>query len=471
MSVPIVASARPPQLREWHDRALDRSAPPHTSRLLRFSCFALFLFPSTMVIKPIGASGTVPLLLALLLLVVWVASSLWGLHDPVQRRSPARLAAGVFVLGVLISYVALYGGWSGSATTAELASADRWVLFAFASLAMVLVIGDAVRSVSDVLQLSRWVLAGAFFSCLVGVVQFAFQVNPMEWVEAAMPGFTDNGGDTPFQQRGALVRVAGSAFHSIEFGVTSAMLLPLSIWRALFDPRGLPWFHWLQTILLIFAVTTTVSRSGTLAVAVALAVMLPFLPRPARRRVLVALPFLVLALFLAVPGFLGTMSGAITADTRDPSIATRVNNYPRVARLIDERPLFGTGPGTYLPTDALEILDNEYLNAVVSLGIVGLLAVTIYLLLPAFATIHAARHAQGATLRCLAGAVAAGLLVGAVCSATFDSLSFPIFGLLYPMLAGIAASVWILVRRESELRPPLGPSRTASPTRHSQRMA
>src|SRR3546814_16714615 len=58
-----------------------------------------------------------------------------------------------------------------------------------------------------------------------------------------------------------------------------------------------------------------------------------------------SLPFAILALFMAVPGFRTTLTSTLSADTSDPSIATRVNNYPRVARLIDEHPLFGLGPG------------------------------------------------------------------------------------------------------------------------------
>lgn len=459
MSVPAVMPARPvpvapdPSLPSVMSGTFGTRGPARAPVLLRITCLSLFVFPSSMVIEPIGASGTVPLLLTLVLLVTWIASSLWRLHDPVTRTSPIRFAAAIFVLGVLASYAALYGGWSPAQSAEGLASADRWVIFALASLGMILVIGDSVRTMADILHLARWILAGAFFSCVIGVIQFTAQVNPVEIIQSAMPGFTYNGGDTAFQQRGALVRVAGTAFHSIEFGVTSAMLLPLSIWRAMFDPYGRAWFHWLQALLLGFAVVTTVSRSGTLAIAVALAVMMPFLPRAARLRVLGVLPFALLALFLAVPGFIGTIGGALSADSSDPSISTRLNNYPRVARMIDTNPILGTGPGTYLPTNALNILDNQYLNAAVSVGLVGLVCVAIYLIVPGLSLIVAARHARDVVLRSLAGATAAGLLVAAVCSATFDSLSFPVFGLLFPILAGLGGSVWMLVRDEFELSP------------------
>lgn len=437
------------------------SAPGHTPLLLRLTAFSIFFFPSSMVIKDIGAAGTVPMILSCLLFVFWLASWIWRLHDPVNVRHPGRLAGGIFVLGIIASYTALYGGWTGEATNTGLAAADRWLILAFASLGLILVAAESVKSMADAMQLLRWLLAGAFFCGIVGLIQFTLRINPMEWVQLAMPGFTYNGGDTPFQARGNLVRVAGSTFHSIEFGVVSAMLLPLSIWRALYDPKGQRWFHWLQTGLLVFAVAATVSRSGTLASVVAIAVLLPFLPRIARQWTVTVLPFVVIALFVAVPGFVGTITDALGADTSDPSIATRVNNYPRVAQLIDAKPWFGVGPGNYTVQNALEILDNQYLNSVVSMGIVGIVCVFIYLVFPGVAALHSARHALSPALRCLAGASAAGLFVAAVCSVTFDSLSFPTFALSYPLLVGLSGAIWILVKNEDA---PLGSTPTPQQT-------
>ncbi|MFG6404020.1 O-antigen ligase family protein [Microbacterium sp. P04] len=423
--------------------------PGRTPLLLCVTAFAIFFFPSNMVIEPIGAAGTVPIILSCLLLVFWFCSWVWGLHDPIPLRHPGRLALGALILGVGASYAALNGGWSGTITAAGGAAADRWLILVAASAGLVLVTSECIRSMADVLRLLRWLLAGAAFCCIVGVIQFVTRTNPMDWVQMFMPGFTDNGGDTPFQARGNLIRVAGSTFHSIELAVVSGMLLPLSIWRAVFDPRGWRWWHWTQTALLAFGVASSISRSGMIAALVALCVFIPFLPRLARRRVLIALPFALLVLFMTVPGFATTLTSTLFADSSDPSIATRVNNYPRVAMLIDQHPLFGLGPGNYIPENALQILDNQYLNAAVSLGLVGVACLAVYLFLPGIAGIHAARHALSPALRCLAGASAAGLLVAGVCSLTFDSLSFPVIALLYPLCVGLAGGVWQMVRAEA----------------------
>jgi O-antigen ligase len=419
--------------------------------LLRFTAFGIFFFPANMIIKPLGAAGNVPMMLACLLLVVWVLSWLWGLHDPITHRHPGRLAVGIFAITFFASYAALYRGWTGGATVSSLASADRILILVAASIGVILFIGDALTSVDQILSLVRWLLAGAFFCSIVALIQFVFHINPVEWIQTAMPGFTDNGGNTPFQIRGNLFRVAGTAFSTIEFAVVAVMLLPLSIWRALFDPKGARWFHWVQTGFLVFDIAATVTRSGLLGAAAAFIVFIPFLPRVARRWVAVVLPLVVVALFALVPGFVTTISGALGADTSDPSIATRVNNYPRVAELIDARPWLGLGPGNYVPANALQILDNQYLGSLVSTGIVGLIGLIVYLWLPAVTTVYSARKAPDQRQRTLAGAVAAGLAAAGVCSVAFDSLSFPVFALLYPVLVGISGAIWRLTPGKDDL--------------------
>jgi O-antigen ligase len=444
------AFVRAPRLRPQGDsRRIDMVPRSSAPLLLRFTAFAIFFFPSSMIIKPLGAVGTVSMILSCLLFVFWVASWLWGLHDPLPLRHPGRLAGAVFALGIMASYVSLYGGWVGQASVAGLAAADRWVVLVIASLGLILCIGDALETRDQVLSLARWLIAGGFFSSLVGLVQFTMHIDPMEWIQAAMPGFTYNGGDGAFQARGNLVRVSGSTFHSIEFAVTSAMLLPLSMWRAAHDPRGTRWFHWLQTILLGSAVVMTVSRSGALCVAVALVVALPFMSRLIRRWTIVIVPLLILVAFAVVPGFVGTLTTALTADSSDPSIANRVNNYPRVEAMIDHRPLFGLGPGNYDTSNLVYVLDNQYLGSAVSTGIVGLACVAFYLIAPALMTVVAARHAKDPSTKALAGAIAGGLAAAAVGSVAFDSLSFPVFALTYPLMVALAGAVWKICKSES----------------------
>ncbi|MDI3242031.1 O-antigen ligase family protein [Arthrobacter sp. AL08] len=445
------SGASPRQSSALADFEISPAPKGHPPLLLRMVAFGVFFFPSSMVLGGLGAAGTVPLLLSAGLFVLWVVSFLLGLHDPVGFRHPGRLALGALILASCLSYIGLVSGWTGGSTPVVRASADRWLILLAASAGIVLVTTEQIRTVTHALVLVRALLAGGVFCCLVAVVQFYFRVNPMEWIQAAMPGFTYNGGDTPFQARGALMRVSGSTFHSIELAVVTAMLLPLSIWRGLYDPVGRKWIHWGVTALLVFAVASTVSRSGVLGLTVGMLTFLPFLPRGARRWLSLILPVVLAGLFLTVPGLVSTISESVSVGESDPSISNRTNNYPLVAAMFEERPIFGTGPGNYVPQNAVFILDNQYLNTAVTLGLVGLLAVVLYLLLPGLAAVQAARVARTQSLKCLAGAIAAAGLVAGVCSLGFDSLSFPVFALVYPLFVGLGGAVWILVKRETKV--------------------
>ncbi|MFJ5956267.1 O-antigen ligase family protein [Paenarthrobacter sp. NPDC092416] len=424
----------------------------HVSLLLKFAAFGVFFFPSNMIVKPLGAIGTIPLMVALLLLALWLCSVLFGLQNPLKTRHPGRLGVGLLWLGTCASYVALYSGFSGNTSVASQAAADRWLILVLASAGIVLVTAEAVRTLNDAMSLVRAILAGAFFCCLVAAIQFLFRVNPMLWIQEAMVGFTDNGGNTAFQVRGLMMRVAGSTFHSIELAVVCSMLLPLSIWRSLYDPIGRKWLHWTGTALLVFAIASTVSRSGVLGLFMGMLVFVPFLPRIARRWALVAAPMAMAALFLGIPGLVGTLTSSFTAGDSDPSLTTRTNNYPRVAEMFGELPFLGLGPGNYQPANALNILDNQYLNSLVTMGLVGFIGTLAYLTFPGISSLIAARASRIPALRALAGALAGGGIVAAGCSLTFDSMSFPVFALTYPFIVGLAGGTWIMIRRELDLR-------------------
>lgn len=427
----------------------DAAGPPDkVPLLLRVVAFSVFFFPSSLVVATIGAAGTVAILLSCVLFAAWFASVLWGLHNPFDVRHPGRIGLGALLLVSAVSYSALYAGWSAGSTVTGRAAADRWLILLVAVTAVALVTAETVRSCQAALSLARPLICGATFCGLVAAVQFWTHQNPVDWMQLVMPGFSDNGGDTTFQVRGALVRVAGTTFTPIELAVVSAMMLPLSVWRAVYDVEGRKSVHWAQSVILTFAIAATVSRSGTLALAVVVLVFVPFLPGGARRWAAVAVPAVVVAMFLLVPGFITTITGALTASETDPSISTRINNYPRVQALLVRHPWFGLGPGNYEPRSALEILDNEYLRTAVTLGVLGLVAMTLYLWLPALTAFRAARLARAPGLRTLAAASAAACGVAAVTSLTFDSMAFPVFALLYPFFIGLSGAVWNLVRRE-----------------------
>lgn len=427
--------------------------------LLRLQMFALLAAPSYMVLEPLGAPGSIPQLLALALAGLWVVAAVFGRFDAWETRHPGRVGLMCWVVVSLLSYAAMYAGQSGASTAVERASADRWLLLVFAGLGLTLSVTQALVTREDVRRAVAWLLAGASVCCLVATVQFVMLLNPLDWIEQSMIGFTDNGGSTPFQPRGAFARVAGTTMHPIELGVVCGMLLPLSAWWGLFSTQRRAWLRWTPAMLLLAGSVVTVSRSAILGLVVAAVVMIPHLPVLARRWALVIAPVFLVGMFVAIPGMVSTLFGAATAGTADPSISARTDDYPLAWTQLVQQPVLGHGPGTWMPINAMDIFDNQYLLTAVTMGVAGLGALVLYLALPAAASLLAARHAPDAELRLLSGSVAAAMVVAIVASGTFDSFSFPTFALLTPIFVGLAGVVWLQSRQQSRTHPAPVPAR------------
>ncbi|NQX28598.1 O-antigen ligase family protein [Microbacteriaceae bacterium VKM Ac-2854] len=421
--------------------------------LLRACAVTLLALPADQVFAPLGATGYVGMVLALVISVFWLGSVLFGLHDPVARRNPMRVAIALLLVASCVSYVLFMTGHTIPHTAVAQSAAERWLLLLLAGAGVSLTIMDSVRTLEHAMVLVRALTNGAMFCGVVAIVQFVTRWNPVDLIRGAMIGFENNGGSTAFQDRGGLMRVAGTTFHPIELAVISAMLLPLALWRALYEKRtpgkrAGTVYVWSIPIVLLIANAATVSRSGLIALLMIAVLFVGFLPVVARRWAVVAIPAAVAGLFLTTPGLVSSLTGSVFAGTTDTSIVNRLDNYPRVAKLVAEHPWFGTGPATYMPVNAKFILDNEYLSAAICLGLVGGACLVAYFALPALFGFVAAQAAVEPRLRCLAGAVATACAIAAVCSATFDSLAFPVFALLHPFVLGIAGSVWILVKQE-----------------------
>lgn len=411
--------------------------------LLRAVAVTIFVFPANMIFAPLGAIGFVSMILALILFLWWMTATIWGAHNPIPYRHPARLGLGILWIVTIISYIAMSGG---PATAPGKASANRWILTLMALTGIMMVTAEWVRSREAVRSLVRALVGGATFCALVAVYQFMTHSNPTTWWTRLMVGMVDNGGVTTFQLRSSFIRVAGVTFTPIELGVVMLMILPLAIWKGMYGEGANRWTSWLQCGLIATAAIFTVSRSTILGIAIVCVVMIPFLPRVARRSAMIVLPVAVIGVFAFVPGMIATIVGIFTAGSADPNITTRLDNYPRVEAMVSARPWTGTGPHTYMPTNALKIFDNQYLMAAVELGLPGVLAFIAFLGLPAVAALMAARSLRDPAMKALAGGISASAFVALVSSATFDSFSFPVFTVVFPFIAGMSGVVWMAAR-------------------------
>jgi O-antigen ligase len=419
----------------------------HAVPMLQVFAIAAMAIPSDAVVHAIGGAGYAAALIGYALILGWAAAVLFGLHDALARRSPVRISLCALWIVSLLSY-ALMNRATLSAT--DQTGADRWLLQLAGVSGVILVASECLTSIEDIRRVFRALTWGGAFCGVVAALQFSLKFDLAQYL-GRLPGFSPNQADSVYSfigSRGGLNRVSGTAIDPIELGVVAGMLLPLAVYLAIHDLKRPAWQRWLPVICIAIAIPVSVSRSAVLSAAMGLGVLIACLP-PVRRLLGVgATVFGVLAIFVAAPSLLGTLKTYFLAGTSDSSIAHRVNEYPFVEEMVRQAPWFGQGGGTYIVTE-VHILDNEYLTTAIELGLVGAVALVFYLLWPALAALVARRRATDPELRDLCAALAGSELAAVLCSATFDSLSFPMFVSVQALVVGLTGAAWLLSEQEN----------------------
>lgn len=413
--------------------------------LLQAFAVTLMVFPSNVVFKAVGAGGYVAALVAYCLFLTYVVTTLFGYHNPLDYRSPVRIPLCVLWLVTIISYLLMD---RTLLSYPEQTSADRWLMQLAGVSGVILVSSEFLHSLEDIRKVLRALVWGGAFCGIVAGLQFKAGIDITPHLR--LPGFSLNQTtNVVIGTRGGLSRVPGTATDPIELGVSAGMLLPLAVYLAMYDVGRSKVLRWLPVICIAIAIPASVSRSAFLAVAVALGVLIVSLPAARRLVGIIGGLLGVVAIFVLAHGLLGTLKAYFVAGTGDPSIAHRVNNYPFVEQLVRENPWFGQGGGTYIAPDTLHILDNQYLTSAIELGLAGVAALIFFLLWPALAALAARRRTADPELRTLCAALAGGELAALLCSAFFDSLSFPMFVNIQALITGLVGAVWLLISKES----------------------
>jgi hypothetical protein len=453
------------------DRPVDPSVPmrSHAVPLLQVFVVTLMVFPSNSVLKAVGGGGYVAALVAYCLFLGWVAATLFGMHNPLDYRYPVRISLCVLWLVSLTSYALMN---RSMLSFTQQTGADRWLLQLLDISGVILVTAEFLRSIEDIRRVLRALVWAGAFCGIVAALQFWLRLDITPYLRE-IPGFSLNNVNGDFigiGSRGAVNRVPGTAIDPIELGVVASMLLPMAIYLGIHDATRSKFRRWFPVFCIALAIPTSVSRSAILAAALALGTLMVCLP-PARRLTgMVGILVAVGGIFVTAHGLIGTLKQFFLAGTGDNSIAHRVNNYPYVEQLVRHAPWFGQGGGTYIVQE-VHILDNQYLTTTIELGLAGLVALIFFFLWPALAAFAARGRTMDPGLRDLCAGLAGAELAALFCSATFDSLSFPMFVNVQALLAGLVGAVWLLINRENEsalaARPPREHS-NGTPNRHER---
>ncbi len=418
----------------------------------------LELVPSSWTVPSLGAAGTPANIYALLMLMWYIASWLGGRLLPARGTRAVRIAFLLFSVCVLTSYTALAES-DRAPITLETSAADRGLIGLVAWAGVVVVSSGAITDLDRLKTLlRRMVVFGSFVGAL-GILEFMTRKDLLANIH--VPGLRVSSDISGLMTRGAFTRPTSTAAHPLELAGVLAMLLPFAIQQAL-DParRESSWARrWLPVILIGGALPMTVSRTSMIGLVVVLVVLIPTW-KPARRWA--ALGFIVLgagALKLVTHGLLTTVLNLFSAflGGGDNSTQARTMDYAGVAQYVAQRPLFGRGFRTFIPS-LYRYTDNQYLLAVVEIGIIGALSIIVLY----FTGIRCGRLGRklwkDEPTRELGQSFVAAMAAALVMSATFDTLGFPMFAGVMFLLLGCSGAYLGISRREGDLVPRRDPA-------------
>jgi O-antigen ligase len=415
--------------------------------LLTFFLLFLFAIPSRLVFAPLGGAGSPSTIVGIVFFVWYLLNWLHPSSTIARGRQPLRRAAVLFFCAIFASYAS---ATQHALNVTERNGVDRGLVLIIAWLGILLLAADGIDSIDRLKTLSRRLVFGATAMAILGIVQFFAGLNAAQYI--IVPGLSSLAPYADIQQRESFHRPSATAIHPIEFGVVLALILPLAIHQARYAPPGRRLRRWTQVGLIAVTLPMTVSRSAIVGLAVILIVILPVWPRRERWLAYIVTVFGIGVLFVGVHGLLGTIRNLFLSVGSDSSTTSRTMAFAHAGPLIAAHPWFGQGFGTFEPL-VYFYTDDQYLNSLIEIGIVGLVA-----LLALFCTGWVlARSARRATadgeIRHLAQCLAASVAAMAVTYATFDALYFPMAAAVTFLILGCVGALWRLTRDMDALPP------------------
>jgi O-antigen ligase len=400
---------------------------------------ALMFIPANLTVAALGSVGTPALLFGLLALVWWIGAQMSRSFATLSPAQPVRLAALGFSLAVVASYVAAA---VRPIETLELNAADRGLLLTASWLGIVLLTADGVTTVKRLEEALRLLVLAGGIVALLGIVQFYTSSAIVDAIQ--IPGLSVHKQIVSIFDRGGFNRVSGTATSPIEFGVVLSMLLPLALHFAFTDTHRKAILRWAPVATIAFAIPIAISRSALLGVAVGLIILIPTWPAVRRRISYLVILAMVAVVYVAIPGMLGTLIKLFTDISSDTSAESRTGSYALVWDFFTRSPLFGRGISTFLPE--YRILDNQYLLLLIEVGIVGVIALVVYLVTAVVAAQSSRRRSTDPIVRSLGQSLTAAVVAGALSFATFDAFSFPQVSDLLFLCIGFIGALWNIVR-------------------------
>ena len=441
-------ATRRSQPRSMHPSRVFRLPHHDAVTVLTLYVLLLYVIPSERTIGPLGGAGSPAALFALFAGIWWCWYQM-SRRDPTVDvgARPVRVALFLFLGAALASYVV---ATLRPLPTAEVSAADLGLLRLLAFASVLLIANDGIPDAERLRTLlRRLVVVGGLFAAL-GLAQF---VTGKSFVQSiGIPGLTTSQDFSAVQDRSGFARAAATAMSPLEYAAVLSMILPLALVFAIEDTARPRWRRWLPALLIVAALALSGSRSAVLGLVTGIVVLFPTWSRTIRIRAGFLAVAGLAAVYLLVPGMIGTLRGLFLNLEGDPSAASRANSYDMVGEFIARSPFIGRGFGTFLAP--YRILDNQYLLTMIELGAIGLCALIGLVATSVVVAIAARRWAPDALTRQLGQALGASVIAGAILTAFFDAFSFRMAGGTLFLMLGLCGAYWRLGRRERDRHDP-----------------
>jgi polysaccharide biosynthesis protein PslJ len=431
-----------------------------TRRFARFDAAMAFviiiglltLIPSALVVPGTTGIGRPALLVSVLMCFWWLIARLHP-RLALMGRQPMRWVILIFLLSELISYAI---GYLRGLTAMEANNADRDMITTMAFIGVALMAADGLANWERLtLVLKAMVWCGVYMS-LVALSQLTLPVNVVEYM--TIPGLESHG-LPPLQARGSGLRAPATTTHYLELSAALSVIFPIAVHYARFAAnKALKRRYAIASVIIVIGIGTTISRTGIVAVILALAVLAPTWNWRLRYNVMMLGVTLFVGLAVAKPSIARTFYDIFAGAGNDPSITSRTERYGMVAFYFDQRPWFGRGAGTWV-SPMYQYLDNQWFDTALQNGLVGCAALAALHITAIVLAVIALRRATSAADKHLCLALVAIQLEAIFMAATFDAFSFPTYAILLFVDIGLCGTVWRFTH-------PTRTIRTSMPARH-----
>jgi O-antigen ligase len=306
-------------------------------------------------------------------------------------------------------------------------------------LGVALVAASGIHTFGRLLTLLRRMVVLTGVVALMGVIEFVTE-TPLA-ASIPTPGLHGDGAGGA-GMRGEFLRPAATALHPLEYAMTLSIAFPMALMLALRSRGRARVVMLVCAALIAMSLILAGSRSAILGLVIGTVPVLFVLGGRERIVALIAGAGAVAAVYVTVPGMIGTLRNLFQSVGSDSSVLSRTASLSIFDALLPVSPWVGRGLGTFLP--AYQIFDNQFILFILELGVVGTAA---FLLLYLVAIVCVARcRTAPPVISGIAAALAASCIVAVTLSAFFDSFAFPkAFGLL-ALAPGLCGGAWAIAQ-------------------------